>query len=40
MHRRFVTLVRSFAAVVALAAASAAPAADLSKVYRIAFPTA
>ena len=40
MHLRFATLVRSFAALVALVAAAAAPAADPSKVYRIAFPTA
>ena len=40
MYRRFATLVRSFAALVALVAAAAAPAADPSKVYRIAFPTA
>ena len=40
MHRRFAKLVRSLAVLVALVAATAAPAADPSKVYRIAFPTA
>ena len=40
MHRRFAKLVRSLAVLVALVAATAAPAADPSKVYRISFPTA
>ena len=40
MNRRFATLIRGFAAAVALAAAASAPAADPSKVYRIAFPVA
>ncbi len=40
MNRRLVTLVRGFVAVAALAAAGAAAAADPTKVYRIAFPTA
>jgi ABC-type transport system substrate-binding protein len=40
MHRRFAKLVRSLAVLVALVAATAAPAADRSKVYRISFPTA
>ncbi|MBK6393735.1 MAG: ABC transporter substrate-binding protein [Betaproteobacteria bacterium] len=40
MYRRFAKLVRSLVALAALVAAAAAPAADPSKVYRIAFPTA
>jgi ABC-type transport system substrate-binding protein len=40
MHCRFAKLVRSLAVLVALVAATAAPAADRSKVYRISFPTA
>jgi ABC-type transport system substrate-binding protein len=40
MHRRFAAFVRSLAVLATLVAATAAPAADPSKVYRIAFPTA
>ncbi|HEY8241835.1 MAG: ABC transporter substrate-binding protein [Vicinamibacteria bacterium] len=40
MNRRFVTLVRGFIATALALAAASAPAADPSKVYRIAFPTA
>ncbi|CAG1001506.1 Heme-binding protein A [Burkholderiales bacterium] len=40
MRRRFATLVRGIVAAVALAVAAPTPAADPSKVYRIAFPVA
>ena len=40
MRGRFVTFVRGFVAASLALAAVAAPAADMSKVYRIAFPTA
>jgi ABC-type transport system substrate-binding protein len=40
MNRRFVTLARGFIAAAAIVTATQAPAADPSKVYRVAFPVA
>ena len=40
MSRRFVTLARGLVAAAIALSATAAPAADMSKVYRVAFPTA
>ena len=40
MNRRFVALARALVAAALALSATAVPAADMSKVYRVAFPTA